>query len=135
MEDKKEKIDEKVAGNLFQNINSVISELEEDENLKKEASILHSVFMKIAKIPKEKATGHKSAPKGYPEKSKMYADPVNFKYPIDSEEHARAAWSYIHQSRNRKGYSKEELKSMENRIRKALDKYGVDIEEEKDAHD
>lgn len=134
MEKKEDKVDEKVAENLLQNINSVISELDK-EGLEKEASILHSIFMKIAKLPKEKTTGHKSAPKGYPEKSKMYADPVNFKYPIDSEEHARAAWSYIHQSRNRKGYSKEELKSMENRIRRALNKYGVDIEEEKDAHD
>jgi hypothetical protein len=129
--DKKE---EKVADNLLKDINTVISELE-DAELEKEASVLHSVFMKIAKLPKEKETGHKSAPKGYPEKAKMYADPVNFKYPIDTEDHARAAWSYIHQSRNRKGYSAEELKSMENRIRKALDKYGVNIEEEKDAHD
>jgi hypothetical protein len=32
-----------------------------------------------------------------------YADPKNFKYPIDTEKHARAAWSYIHQERNRKG--------------------------------
>jgi hypothetical protein len=126
--------EEKVADNLLQDINTVISEMEEAE-LQKEASILHNIFIKIAKLPKEKASGHKSAPKGYPEKSKMYADPENFKYPIDSEEHARAAWSYIHQARNRKGYSASELKSMENRIRKALDKYGVDIEEEKDAHD
>ena len=126
--------EEKVADNLLKDINTVISELEEAD-MEKEASILHNVFLKLSKIPKEKETGHKSAPKGYPEKAKMYADPVNFKYPIDSEEHARAAWSYIHQARNRKSYSKEELKSMENRIRKALNKYGVDIEEEKDAHD
>jgi hypothetical protein len=129
-----EEKEEKVADNLLKDINTVISELEESE-MQKEASILHKIFMKIAKIPQEMETGHKSAPKGYPEKAKMYADPVNFKYPIDNEEHARAAWSYIHQARNRKGYSASELKSMENRIRKALDKYGVDIEEEKDAHD
>ena len=126
--------EEKVADNLLKDINTVISELE-DADLNKEASILHSIFVKIAKLPKEQDTGHKSAPKGYPIKPSKYADPKNFKYPIDSEEHARAAWSYIHQSRNRKGYSANELKSMENRIRKALEKYGVDIEEEKDAHD
>ena len=126
--------EEKIADNLLQDINTVISELEEAE-MEKEASILHRIFIKIAKLPKEQETGHKSAPKGYPIKPNMYADPKNFKYPIDTEEHARAAWSYIHQSRNRKGYSANELKSMENRIRKALEKYGVDIEEEKDAHD
>lgn len=124
---------EKVADNLLQDINTVISELEEAE-LTKEASILHNIFLRIAKIPKEKAEGHKSAPKGYPQKAKLYADPVNFKYPIDTEDHARAAWSYIHQKRNRKGYSDDELKSMEARIRKQLKKFNVEIEESEDAH-
>jgi len=128
-----EKNEEKVADNLLKDINTVISELEEAE-MEKEASLMHSIFMKLAKLPEEKETGHKSAPKGYPEKAKLYADPVNFKYPIDTEEHARAAWSYIHQARNRKGYSDDELKSMEARIRKQLNKYNVDIEESEDAH-
>ena len=124
---------EKIADNLLQDINTVISEMEEAE-MEKEASVLHNIFMKISKLPEEKETGHKSAPKGYPEKAKLYADPVNFKYPIDTEEHARAAWSYIHQKRNRKGYSNDELKSMEDRIRKQLNKFNVKIEEPKDAH-
>jgi len=29
-----------------------------------------------------------------------YADPKNGKYPVDTEEHARAAWSYINQEKN-----------------------------------
>ena len=128
-----EKKDKKLADNLLKDINTVISELEEAE-MQKEASILHSIFIRLAKLPEEMEKGHKSAPKGYPEKSKMYADPKNFKYPIDTEEHARAAWSYIHQARNRKGYTTEELKSMEARIRKVLKKYDVDIEESEDAH-
>lgn len=134
-------LDEEKKANLLQQINTVVSEVEDNETYslnedeqKVIANALHNLFIKISKIPSEKETGHKSAPKGYPQKAKMYADPVNFKYPIDTEEHARAAWSYIHQARNRKEYSSEELKSMENRIRKALDKYNVDIEEEKDAH-
>ena len=128
--DKKE---HKIADNLLKDINTVISELEEAE-MEKEASILHNIFIRLAKLPKEKETGHKSAPKGYPEKASMYADPVNFKYPIDNEEHARAAWSYIHQARNRKKYTTDELNSMEARIRKQLKKFDVDIEEPKDAH-
>ncbi len=125
--------EEKTSTNLLENINTVISELEEAE-LEKEASILHDIFIKIAKLPGEMEQGHKSAPKGYPEKQKEYADPKNFKYPLDSEKHARAAWSYIHQEKNRKGYSASELKSMEARIRKALNKYDVNIEESEDAH-
>lgn len=128
-----EKKDQKVADNLLKDINTVISELEEAE-MEKEASILHNIFIRLAKLPEEKETGHKSAPKGYPEKASMYADPVNFKYPIDNEEHARAAWSYIHQARNRKKYTTDELNSMEARIRKQLKKFDVDIEEPKDAH-
>ncbi len=33
-----------------------------------------------------------------------YADPVNKKYPIDTEEHIRAAWNYINQARNAAKY-------------------------------
>lgn len=45
-----------------------------------------------------------------------FADPVNNKYPIDSEEHIRAAWSYIHMPRNYEKYDKKDLKTIENRI-------------------
>ena len=48
--DKKE---EKVADNLLQDINTVISELEEAE-LQKEASVLHKIFVKIAKNIKKR---------------------------------------------------------------------------------
>jgi hypothetical protein len=34
-----------------------------------------------------------------------YADAENNKYPIDTEEHIRAAWNYIHQARNAAKYS------------------------------
>lgn len=34
-----------------------------------------------------------------------YADETNKKYPIDTEEHIRAAWNYIHQERNANKYS------------------------------
>ena len=43
-----EKKDQKVADNLLQDINTVISELEEAE-MEKEASILHRVFIKLSK--------------------------------------------------------------------------------------
>ena len=125
-----EKKDQKVADNLLKDINTVISELEEAE-MEKEASILHDIFVRLAKLPEEKETGHKSAPKGYPEKAKLYADPENFKYPIDTEEHARAAWSYIHQERNRKQYTPAEFNAICARIKKAGKKIGIDFADEK----
>jgi hypothetical protein len=44
-----EKKEEKVADNLLQDINTVISELEEAE-LQKEASILHKLFVRLSKV-------------------------------------------------------------------------------------
>ena len=46
-----EKKDQKVADNLLQDINTVISELEEAE-LQKEASILHKIFIKLSRLNK-----------------------------------------------------------------------------------
>jgi len=113
-----------------------LAEIFEANNEPVIASEIHDVFMRVAKKstePNEMESGHKSAPKGYPKKKIEYADPKNFKYPIDTEEHARAAWSYIHQERNRKGYTSEELAYIESRIKRALKKFDVDIKEDKKA--
>ena len=47
-----EKKDQKVADNLLQDINTVISELEEAE-MQKEASILHKIFIKLSRLNKD----------------------------------------------------------------------------------
>jgi hypothetical protein len=49
-----EKKEEKVADNLLQDINTVISELEEAE-MEKEAAILHKIFIKLSKSLKKRA--------------------------------------------------------------------------------
>lgn len=49
MKDKKK--EDKLADNLLQDINTVISELEEAE-MEKEASILHKIFIKLSKLNK-----------------------------------------------------------------------------------
>jgi hypothetical protein len=48
-----EKKEEKKADNLLQDINTVISELEESE-MEKEASILHKIFIKLSKTLKKR---------------------------------------------------------------------------------
>ena len=45
-----------------------------------------------------------------------YADEKNKKYPIDTEEHIRAAWNYAHQARNAAKYSSEEIASIRRKI-------------------
>lgn len=56
-----------------------------------------------------------------------FADPVNHKYPIDSADHVRAAWSYINHEDNAAKYDKDEVRTIKNRIKQAAKKHGVEI--------
>ncbi len=56
-----------------------------------------------------------------------FADPVNHKYPIDSGEHVRAAWSYINHTDNAAKYDPGEVKTIKNRIKNAAEKYSIEI--------
>jgi len=58
-----------------------------------------------------------------------YQDDKKKRYPIDTAEHVRAAWSYINQKGNAGEYSPEPLKSMRDRIMAAAKKLGVEIAE------
>lgn len=57
-----------------------------------------------------------------------FADPTNKKYPIDSPEHVRSAWSYINHADNAAKYERDEVKTIKERIKKAATKHGVEIE-------
>ena len=57
-----------------------------------------------------------------------FADPVNNKYPIDTAEHVRAAWSYINHKNNAAKYDKDDVETIKDRIVKAAKKHGVDID-------
>jgi hypothetical protein len=59
-----------------------------------------------------------------------FADPTNKKYPIDSPEHVRAAWSYIHHKDNADKYDPDEVKAIKDNIRRAAQKHGVEISED-----
>ena len=59
-----------------------------------------------------------------------YADEKNKKYPIDTEKHVRAAWSYICMKRNAAKYTEDELKTIKSRIKKAAKKFGIEINED-----
>lgn len=48
-----------------------------------------------------------------------FADNVNKKYPIDNEEHIRAAWNYFHMPRDYEKYSDEDRKIIRKKIIKA----------------
>ena len=58
-----------------------------------------------------------------------YADPKNGKYPIDTEEHIRAAWSYINMPKNASQYPLNgvSLSEVKDRIRAAMKGIGADV--------
>lgn len=60
----------------------------------------------------------------------QFADPTNNKYPIDSPEHVRAAWSYINHKDNAAKYAASEVKTIKERIKRAAKKHGVEINED-----
>jgi uncharacterized protein DUF6582 len=49
----------------------------------------------------------------------IFADPTNKKYPIDTPGRIKAAWAYIHLSRNAGEYTPAEVRTIKTRIRKA----------------
>ncbi|PBC35039.1 hypothetical protein CJ179_50195 [Rhodococcus sp. ACS1] len=59
-----------------------------------------------------------------------YQDDGKKRYPIDTKEHVKAAWSYIHQKANAAKYTAEELAKIEARIVAAAKKLGVEIQSE-----
>ena len=60
----------------------------------------------------------------------QFADPVNNKYPIDTEEHVRAAWSYINHKDNAAKYESKEVETIKDRIKRAAKKFDIEIESE-----
>jgi len=80
--------------------------------------------------PKAKSGGHKSPPAGYPKERSKYADGANYMYPLDTEEHVRAAISYFRYAvRGRRGlhYSKAELTYMAKKIVRAAARFGISV--------
>lgn len=64
-----------------------------------------------------------------------YADPGyrgdgRKRYPIDTPEHIRAAWSYINMPKNAAKYSADDLAKVKARIRKAMEGLGAEVADE-----
>jgi phage head maturation protease len=64
-----------------------------------------------------------------------YADPKNGKYPIDTAEHAKAAWSYINMPKNAAMYPMGgvTLSEVKDRIMAACKKFGIDCSDGDDS--
>lgn len=69
-----------------------------------------------------------------------YADPgyqgdKKKRYPLDSEEHCRAAWSYINMPGNASKYTPDQVKAIKERIKSAGKEYGITFADEGRADD
>ena len=59
-----------------------------------------------------------------------FADSTNYKYPIDTPENLRAAWSCINHKDDAAKQEKDELETIKNRIKQAAKQRGVGISED-----
>ncbi len=69
----------------------------------------------MAKIARRKGVDPKEGEDKYG-KNADFADAKNKKYPLDTAEHVRAAWSYIHMPKNAAKYDAADLKTIRARI-------------------
>ncbi len=87
----------------------------------------------IGKKPERKPFGREGPLKGYPKDQALYADPENWRYPIHTPWHARAARRYFDEWSNRRKYTEEEQAYIDWRINEALKKFGATPETERAA--
>jgi len=96
---------------------------------KADADKKFAAFQKVHPMPGHKSVqmsepvvtnSHKTPPKGKPQNRDLYADPDNYKYPIDAK-HVHAAVSYYNQGgmQSKGGYSDGQWSSVGSRIAKA----------------
>ncbi len=78
-----------------------------------------------AKRPARKRDGRPEPPSGWPKDPEKYGDPRNWKYPVHSPFHARAARRYFNDPANRAKYDDAEQAYIDKKINAALEKFGV----------
>lgn len=77
--------------------------------------------------PSRKRDGRPGPPDRYPKDPAKYADPANWKYPVHTAFHARAARRYFNKPENRAKYAPEEQAYIDKKINEALERFGVAV--------
>lgn len=85
--------------------------------MEKRYTAIADIVQNVEKVARRKDTSPKEGEDKYGDVK--YADPENKKYPIDTEKHIRAAWSYIHMPKNAAKYSDDDVKAIKSRIKAA----------------
>src|SRR2546422_11734505 len=90
-----------------------------------ELSVLGSMVRPVK--PGRKRDGRLGPPQGYPKDPDKYGDPANWKYPVHTPVHARAAGRYFNEPRTRAKYTPEEQAYVAKKINKAHARRGVAV--------
>src|SRR5256885_17169814 len=77
--------------------------------------------------PGRKRDGRLGPPQGYPKDPEKYGDPGNWKYPLHTPFHARAARRYFNEPRSRAQYTPEGQAYIAKKINEALERFGVAV--------
>src|SRR5437763_17075716 len=77
--------------------------------------------------PTRKRDGRLGPQQGYAKDPEKYGDPANWKYPVHTPFHARAARRYFNEPRNRAKYTPEEQAYIDKKINEALERFGVAV--------
>src|SRR2546427_318442 len=85
-----------------------------------ELSVLGSMVRPVK--PGRKRDGRLGPPQGYPKDPDKYGDPANWKYPVHTPFHARAARRYFNEPRNRAKYTPEEQAYIDKKINEPLER-------------
>jgi len=76
-------------------------------------------------MPAKKLFGRPAPPPNYPTDPELYADPVNYMYPLDRPVRAKLARRYFDEPRNRSKYTEDERLFIDSRIDEALKRFGA----------
>lgn len=98
-----------------------------------ESEAMNHVAALYANVPENERDSDGDGKKPYGEVT--YADPGYQKdkvkrYPLDSADHCRAAWSYINMPKNAAQYSSEHLAAIKGRIKAAAKRFGIEISDD-----
>ncbi len=111
-------------------VSVAFSESKNRKDSKPVRELLNAAFVAVPANPEAVVLSSKADKKPYGDVA--YADPGYQKdgkarYPIDTAEHTRAAWSYVNQERNASQYTADQLSQIKQRIRAAARKFGIEI--------
>ncbi|OBG71334.1 hypothetical protein A5700_12240 [Mycobacterium sp. E1214] len=111
-------------------VSVAFSEQRHRKDAKPVRELLNAAFVAVPANPEAVVLSSKSDKKPYGDVP--YADPGyqqdgKARYPIDTADHVRSAWSYVNQQRNASQYTAEQLSTIKQRIRSAARRFGIEI--------